>query len=261
MEMTNEGFGAASFDPYTEMVSASLHSRSNEPIRDCFEGGVLTLPNWAETRITFDHVDFGKYGSDEVKMWLYHNSNDHILFDLLGADGELIDSFEYDRPGRWNHYTPQVFKLSRKLVGDQSLTFVFRRTIHFKGFLFTAPTKVELPLLATDNDGIYGDTFTVCDDRIEHIGNNVTVEFNGFDFGEEGISGIDITGLTHNDNDTVHIRFATVGGQDNQIVEFCREANVTTKHFDLTKVKGKCDVKLVFLPGCDFDLHSIKFTR
>ncbi len=260
MEMKNEGFGAASFDPYEKMIPASLYSSANKTLQDCFEGGVLTLPNWEETHITFDHIDFGKYGSDEVTMWLYHNSNDHFMFDVFNGD-KLLATYEYDRPGHWNHYTPQVFKLPCKLVGEQSLTFVFRRTIHFKGFLFTAPTKVDLLLPAADNDGIYGDTFTVCNDSVKHIGNNVTVEFNSFDFGEEGITGIEITGLTHNANDTIHVRFATPDGQDNQIVEFAHEDAVTTKHFDLTKVCGKCDVKLVFLPGCDFDLHSIKFTR
>lgn len=261
IEMSNEGFGLASFNPYDEMISASLYSRANGDLQSVFEGGILTKKNWEETHVIFDSVDFGKYGSKEIKMWLYHNSNDHFTFDVYDGDEGFITTFEYDRPGRWNHYTPQSFILPEVLTGVHTLKFVFKRTIHFKGFLFKAPTKVDLAIPVADRDNIYGDTFTVCDDSVKHIGNNVTLEFNGFDFGEEGITGIDIKGLTHNDNDTIHVRFATAEGQDNQIVEFAHEDGVVTKHFDLTKVCGKCDVKLVFLPGCDFDLYEIKFTR
>ncbi len=261
MEMSNEGFGAASFDPYCDIIFASLYSRATRTLQDVFEGGVQTLNNGEETHITFDHMDFGKYGSDEFTVGLYHNSPDPIPFDVLDGDGKLLGSYVYQKPQRWNHYQFQTFKLSEKLKGEQTLTFVFRITIRFKGFKFTPPTKVDITIPALDKDAVYGDTFTVCDDCIKGIGNNVTVEYNGFDFGEEGITGIEITGNTHNEKDTIHVRFATEQGQDNQIVEFTREDGVTVKHFDLTKVCGKCDVKLVFLPGCDFDLYAIRFVR
>ena len=114
---------------------------------------------------------------------------------------------------------------------------------------------------AVANDGVYGDAFKVEHDCIAEIGNNVTVEFNGFDFGEDGITRITIKGRSHNANDTIHVRFATESGADNQIVEFAGSDEVVTRTFELTKVTGKADLKLVFLPGCKFDLYEILIER
>lgn len=259
MEMSNEGFGPASFDPYSEIISASLYSSATETLQNVFEGGVQSLRD--ECYIQFDNIEFGKAGSDEFTVGLYHNSDAPIPFDVTDDEGNLIASFVYHKPRWWNHYQYQTFKLPEKLVGTRNIRFVFRMEIRFKGFKFTAPTRVGDVISALDRDGIYGDTFTVKEDMIANIGNNVTVEFNGFDFGEEGISAIEITGRTHNENDTVHVRFATPDGPNNQIVEFGGTDGIVTKRFELEKVCGKADLKLVFLPGCDFDLVSIKLER
>ena len=258
MEMSNDGFGPAGFNPYGDIVSASLYSSATETLQNVFEGGVQTL--WGECYIQFDNVEFGKAGSDVLTVGIYNNG-DPVPFDVTDADGNLFGSCVYQKPYRWNHYQYQTFKLDKKLTGTQSIRFVFKTQIRFKGFKFDEASRIGETISALDRDGIYGDTFTVKEDMIANIGNNVTVEFNGFDFGEEGISAIEITGRTHNENDTVHIRFATPEGSNNQIVEFGGTDEIVTKRFDLEKVCGKADLKLVFLPGCDFDLVSIKLER
>ncbi len=259
LEMSNSGFGLASFDPYKDLICASLYSEATETLQDVFEGGVQTL--WSETFVQFSNVDFGKVGSDEFTVGLYHNSADPIPFDLTDDEGNLLGSFVYQRPTMWNHYQYQTFKLDKKLVGVKNIRFVFRIQIRFKGFRFTKPNRVNEVISAVDRDAIYGDTFTVQPDYIAHIGNNVTVEFNGFDFGEDGITKIEICGKTYNKNDSVHVRFATEDGANNQIVEFGYTDEIETKCFELDRVCGKADVKFVFLPGCDFDLKSIKFIK
>ncbi len=259
LEMTNDGFGMASFDPYTDLISASLYSEATETLQDVFEGGVQTL--WGETYVQFSKVDFGKYGSNEFTIGLYHNSSDPIPFDLTDAEGNVLGSFVYQKPARWNHYQFETFKLENKLVGMQDIRFVFRMQIRFKGFIFTPPTRVNEVISALDRDGIYGDAFKIEEDRIGRIGNNVTVEFNSFDFGKDGIGAVEICGKTYNANDSVHVRFVTEEGQDNQIVEFAYSDEIEVKRFELSRVCGKCDVKLVFLPGCDFDLKWIKFIK
>ena len=246
-------------DSYEDLICASLYSEATETLQDVFEGGVQTL--WSETFVQFSNVDFGKVGSDEFTVGLYHNSADPIPFDLTDDEGNLLGSFVYQRPTMWNHYQYQTFKLDKKLVGVKNIRFVFRIQIRFKGFRFTKPNRVNEVISAVDRDAIYGDTFTVQPDYIAHIGNNVTVEFNGFDFGEDGITKIEICGKTYNKNDSVHVRFATEDGANNQIVEFGYTDEIETKRFELDRVCGKADVKLVFLPGCDFDLKSIKFIK
>ncbi len=259
LEMSNSGFGAASFDPYGDIISASLYSEATETLQDVFEGGVQTL--WDETFIQFSNVDFGKVGSDEFTVGLYHNSDAPIPFDVTDDMGNLLGSYVYKRPRWWNHYQYQTFKLDKKLVGMQNIRFVFRMQIRFKGFNFTKPSRVGDLISALDRDAIYGDTFSIETDYIGRIGNNVTVEFNGFDFGEDGITKIEICGKTYNANDSIHVRFATEDGANNQIVEFGYTEETETKCFELERVCGKADVKLVFLPGCDFDLKSIKFIK
>lgn len=260
IEMRNEGFGLASFDPYSNFICASLKTNTSVPMQDVFEGGLKT-PDKIESYIEFKNVDFGKYGSDEFTIGLYHNSGDPIPFDIADGEGNVIASYVYTRPRWWNHYQYETHKLPYKLVGVNDLRFIFRMPIHFRGFKFSAPTRVDEVIRAVDCDGIYGDTFTVNESYIGHIGNNVTVEFNGFDFGEDGVTKIEITGKTYNANDTVHVRFVTPEGQINQIVEFANSDEIETKCFELEKVCKTADLKLVFLPGCDFDLESIKFIK
>lgn len=260
LEMSNDGFGDASFDPYKGLVSASLYSCATETLQDVFEGGVQSL--WGkETFIQFSNVDFGKAGTDELTVGLYHNSSDPIPFDLTDDKGNVLGRFVYQKPRRWNHYQYQTFKLDTKLTGLMNIRFVFNMEIRFKGFKFTKSGRVNEVIPALECDAIYGDTFSIEADHIGRIGNNVTVEFNDFDFGDDGISAIEICGKTYNANDSVHVRFATADGPNNQIVEFAHSDEIEAKRFELERVCGKCDVRLVFLPGCDFDLKSIKFIK
>ena len=260
LEMENDGFGLSSFDPYTKLVSASLYSRATEPLQDVFEGGVQTL--WGkETFIEFANVDFGKAGTNELTVGLYHNSGDPIPFKLADSDGNVLGEFVYKKPCWWNHYQFETYKLDKKLTGLMNIRFVFDMPIRFKGFKFTKSGRVNEVISSVDYDAIYGDTFSINETYVGRIGNNVTVEFNGFDFGEDGIEAIEICGKTYNANDSVHVRFTTEDGSNNQIVEFAHSEEMEVKRFELERVCGKCDVKLVFLPGCDFDLKSIKFIK
>ncbi len=259
MEMSNSGFGTVGFDPYGGMVAASLYSEATAELQNVAEGGVQTL--WGESFVAFNNVDFGDVGSDEVKVGIYLNSYVRIPFEITDGEGNILGKYEYLKQPRWNHYQYMVCKLSERLRGVRDIRFVFHQEIRFKGFEFIRPTRVGEVIAATANDGIYGDTFSVESDCIAGIGNNVTVEFNGFDFGEEGITKITIKGRSHNQNDTIHVRFATESGADNQIVEFAGSDEVVTRTFELTKVCGKADLKLVFLPGCKFDLYEIEMDR
>ena len=259
MELSNTGFGAAGFDPYDGIVCASLYSEATEELQNVFEGGVQTLRG--DTFIAFNNVDFGAVGSDEVNVGIYLNGYEPIPFEITDGEGKILGSYEYLKHPHWNHYQYMICKLNERLRGVKDIRFVFHKQIRFKGFEFIRPTRVGEVIPATSNDGVYGDAFKVEPDCIAEIGNNVTVEYGGFDFGEEGITKITIKGRSHNANDTIHVRFATESGADNQIVEFAGSDEVVTRTFELTKVTGKADLKLVFLPGCRFDLYEILIDR
>ncbi len=129
--------------------------------------------------------------------------------------------------------------------------------LRFKGFQFLSPRRLGEEIYALENDGIYGDSFSIGSEMIEHIGNNVTVSFGGIEL-LDGANAVEITGRTHNQHDTLHLRFA---GGEMSAIEFEHSEDIITRRFDIDEIKGVRDFQLVFLPGSDFDLKSFRFIR
>ena len=255
--MSNEGFGKACFDPYEKQVCASLYTRASSPLQNVFEGGVQT-PSGCDSVIEFDNVEFGAAGSDEITVGLYLNSAEKIPFEIEDDSG-FAESFVFDLPPWWNHYQYKTYKLKRKLTGRRNLRFVFHMRVAFQGFEFARGTNLNEPIPATKNSRIYGDSFLVCPDGIKNIGNNVTIEFDGLEFGEKGADEVIICGMTRNENDTLHLKFSDGESVQSATVEFSGSMQPEAKRFKLPHVSGKKDLSLIFLPGCDFDLYSIEF--
>lgn len=253
MEMENRGFGPASFNPYSEVICASLCTNTKE-FRSMMEGGILTGP---ETVAAFDSVDFGRIGSDEVTIGIYTYNEEQIPVDLLDRDGRLIQTLMFQAKNEWNVYKYNTFKLPGKLKGMQDIAFRFHEELRFKGFRFSSPRRAETDIPALENDGIYGDSFIVGAKMIEHIGNNVSISFKGFDLGD-GVNAIDVTGRTRNKVDILHLKF---GESERQIIEFERSGEIVTRRFAINPVSGKQDIQLIFLPGCDFDLETFRFVK
>ena len=110
-----------------------------------------------------------------------------------------------------------------------------------------------------ENDSIYGDTFTVEEDAITGIGNNVTVVFEDMDFGETGTTKVTICGKSRLAMNTIHIRFNGKNGDVNEIAEFIGAEAYVERVFEFAKVTGANTVNFVFLPGCEFDFKYFRF--
>ncbi len=251
LEMENLGFGPAAFDPYGEIICASTASNGGELLCN-MEGGVLTDPG--ETRVVFERVEFGKIGSDEITFGIYTYNEEKIPVEVR-LDGELLGVLEFQAKNEWNVYKYNIFRLPGKIRGTRRLEFVLREQLRFKGFRFACPRRLGEEILAAENDGIYGDAFEETEGLIRHIGNNVNILFRGIDLGG-GARAVEITGRTYNDNDTLHLRFA---GGEAAAVEFPGSREMVTRRFALQTPGGKADLQLIFLPGCDFDLKSLRF--
>ena len=253
IEMENSGFGPASFEPYGEIICASVASNAGELMSN-MEGGVLT--EHGDTSIRFDCVDFGKIGSDEITIGIYTYNEGKIPVDLY-IDGKPLQTLTFQAKNEWNVYKYNTFKLSEKLKGVHKLEFMIHEQLRFKGFKFLLPRRLGEEISALENDGIYGDSFNIGSEMIEHIGNNVTVSFNGIDL-SGGVNAVEITGRTHNEHDTLHLRFAS---GEMSAVEFEHSEDIVTRRFDIAAIEGVKDLQLVFLPGSDFDLKSFRFFR
>lgn len=253
MEMEHRGFGPASIDPYKGTVCASLCTNASEN-QSAMGGGVLTNPG---SHVIFDRVDFGPVGSDEITIGIYTYNESVIPVRLKDGEGRLIDTLNFQSKTQWNTYKYNTFKLPEKLKGIMGITFEFDEGLRFKGFGFSSPRRAGVELSALENDGVYGDSYRAGDTMIESIGNNVNVVFNGIDL-SGGVSAVEITGRTRNKKDTVHLRFSD---GEARIIEFEGSEDIVTRRFEIEPVKGVLDLNVVFLPGCDFDLGSIKFIK
>lgn len=253
LEFENLGFGPASIDPYGETVCASLCTNADE--NQSTMGGGVIVRNGSVVR--FDSVNFGKIGSDEITIGIYTYNEQKIPVELLDAGGNVISTLEFQSKTEWNTYKYNTFRLPEKLRGERGIAFKFGEELRFKGFMFSAPRRLGEELLAVENDGIYGDSFTVGADAVERIGNNVSVIFEGINLGD-GAGAVEITCRTRNEKDTVHLRF---DGEDAKIIEVPRSDGYVTRRFDIGKVAGTRTLKVVFLPGCDFDFKSIRFAK
>ncbi len=261
MEFVIKDMGPATMDPYSFVVGGLFN---------CQQGTVLSgIANAASTAregltaVGYSGLDFGDYGSDEVTVSIFANSNDPQFIQfwegLPGEEGsELLYDGVYHKQSQWQVFQPETYKLKKRLRGQTTLCICTKSSMELGGFTFTRINKAFQQLHVVENRQIYGDSFTVTQDAIEGIGNNVSLEYADMDFGEQGVSQITICGRTPLANNTIHVRFV---GQEsvNQIVEFPHEEEYTAHSFALQPVKGVQKVVFVFLPGCDFDFKWFKF--
>lgn len=262
MDFTVEGLGAASLNPY-ELISGSLFTRHQGTVTNGNERGVATARE-GNTVVTFDSVDFGTFGSDEITLPVFELESRVSPIEIWeGAPGDegsrLVDTVIYHVPSRWNTYQERTYTLPRRFSGVTTISFVTDHKMHIKGFVFAKKEKAFARLSAKENTAVYGDTFTVAEDAITGIGNNVTLVFEEMDFGEGGASRITICGRSRLPKNTIHVRFHGENGDVNEIAEFAGSGEYTEQSFALTRITGKNTVNFVFLPGCDFDFRWFRF--
>ncbi|MDE5950897.1 MAG: DUF4982 domain-containing protein, partial [Acetatifactor sp.] len=261
IEFDIKDMGPASIDPYSFVIGGLFN---------CRQGTVLSgIENAASTAregftaVGYSGLDFGEYGSDEITVSIFANSNDPQFIQfwegLPGEEGsELLYDGVYHKQSQWQVFQPETYKLKKRLRGQTTLSICTKTSMELGGFSFTRINKAFEQLYVVENKQIYGDSFTVTEKAIEGIGNNVSLEYTDMDFGEQGVSRITICGRTPLANNTIHVRF--VGEESmNQIVEFPHEEEYTVHSFDLQPVKGLQKVVFVFLPGCDFDFAWFRF--
>ena len=263
-EYSAQGFGRLSTDPY-EFVYGSLYSDSLKQMDEVRGGGVsITADN---NIVGFLKTDFGRYGSDAFTVRIINwFKNDPFGFRLYtgkpGSEGAVcLGSFTYQADFEWQTYKDNSYTLAKTLKGVQDIYFEFDRTdlrIDFGGFVFTPRLKAYETLAAADCDLIHGDSFRIDGGRVLGIGNNVFMDFTGIDL-VHGAAAIELTGRTRHDLDSVHVAFASDEGTVyGTVMEFERSDDFITLRQELPELTGSLTLKIFFLPGCDFDLESVR---
>lgn len=264
IEFKLSGFGQAYLNPY-EFISAGYHSGASTNLTNGNERGVATARE-GESRIVFERIDFGDYGADEITLPIFSLDDEEFPIEIWeGVPGEprarRLTVVTYHKPSRWNVYQEETYKLPRRLKGVTSITFVLRRKIHLKGLQFVKIVKAYERLGALDNSRIYGDAFSVEESAIEGIGNNVSLVFDGMEFGEQACSRLVICGRSKLANNTIHLLFSGPEGDSKQLVEFAGTDSYTEREFILEPVSGSRTVTFLFLPGSQFDFRWFQFLK
>jgi beta-galactosidase len=95
---------------------------------------------------------------------------------------------------------------------------------------------------------------------ITDIGNNVTIEFNNMNFGENGPDKILLCGHSPIPVNTIHIRFFREDGLEvSHMVEFPQSDDYQTLTFPIHEFTGKGNVNFIFMPGSKFDFDWFQF--
>ena len=266
LEMDVQGLGSVVIDPYSTLVKGSLYNMSPTQLDEVSEGGVK-IARGSENIVGFRNVDFGRAGSDSFSVTLinWHN-DDEVKFSMWsgmpGEDSsEKLGEFVYRADFIWQTYIPNSFKLDRPIKGVKDLCFEFEdseKRIYFGGFLFEGGDESYSEICAAEFSNIRGDSFTAGESSVEHIGNNVFIDYDDFDFAK-GVTSVTVKGRTRNANDSVHMRIIGESGEVKEILEFPRSEDYIVKTFAASVPAGKADVKFDFLPGCDFDFVSFRF--
>ena len=256
------GIGTANMNPY-QFVSGGMYTKSVGDIGNGNERGV-SMSRDGESQITFEHLDFGSFGSDEITIPIFELESREFILDLWDGipgeqDSKKITTLSYHKQSIWNTYQEETYKLPVRLSGLKTLTFVAQRKAHIKGFQFKKLEKAYETINATENDRIYGDSFVVAKEAVEKIGNNVSLEFEGMDFGEKGFKKLILCGHSPIDKNTIHVRFLGENGEEKQIAEFLYSDGYVEREFALDSVTGLNKVIFVFLPGSNFDFKWFRF--
>lgn len=258
-----EGFGRLQLNPY-EFISASSYTRKFGEIGNGNERGISTARD-GRSWVAFEGLNFGEFGSDRVMLPIFSLSDENRYKLWRGIPGEAGSRLLVDETREiksiWNTYQDMEFVLPERLCGVETLALEIEQKAHVKGLVFEKQEKAFATLRAAEADSIYGDQFTKDEAWVRGIGNNVSLIFNDMDFGETGSAALEVTGSSDLASNSIHLMFESGEGTVRELLEFPGPCREETKLFRFAEQKGLKRVTLMFLPGSEFDLASIRFLK
>lgn len=260
LEFTVSGMGRVNLNPYRLVEACRYDSCLVKPALS-FQGGVYTLDgrNW----FLFNNVDFGTDGADTVTVPIFSFDTELPLelWDGCPDGGRKLLSCTYTAPSIYNAYSDNTFVLPERLFGVHSIAIATKTRLSLQGFRFEKSAKAFAKLRAGSSDSITGDAFTRTTESVAGIGNNVSLVFEYMDFGAAGTDCLTICGRTHNENDTITVRFTGGDNTETRVIEFPFSGAYEEKTFPFDAVRGMRTVTFVFLPGSSFDFKWFRFGK
>lgn len=265
LDFTATGLGKAFVSPY-ELVAGGTYFYAGGTVTNGNDHGFATAREDVTT-VGFTDLDFADGCSDTITLPIFSLKSVPYKLQIFSgvpeeADSELLLDAIYDKPSKWNTYQEETYKLSRVLHGVCSLYIRFFDKVHVQGFIFEKQSLTYSLLSANMLTSVYGDSFERTQTAVNSIGNNVTLELPVLDFIGEGANACELCGCSHIEKNTIHLRLEDENGNEQKhVLEFPKSAPHTICQFSLPQITGKQTVRLVFLPGSNFDFDHIRFYK
>lgn len=254
---TAEGLGAAVRDAYS-FISASTLDSSNVPTNIIEDGALSNFDG--RTVMTYSDIDFGKTGSQIISLSVGTCFDMPVeVWEGTPVDGKLICRVDFGNNGHWCGFAGQDFALAERLTGVRTISVVIDSRVIFGGFSFVPIERAYDTNWVGEADSVYGDDYRIDGRRVADIGNNVIINYEGLDFGEDGSEALIISGETGNPMNQIQLRYTPAGGaQKTVLLEFQQDGG-REQRFDIPKLSGVNDVSFVFMPGSRFDFDWFRF--
>lgn len=272
LPFTITGIGSTRLNPYTliEACRFTDYDKSDNKSKPemSLESGISNRkcgPTW----VSFDKVDFGKNGADTIHLPIFSFATEFPIqvWDGKGTEADSINlgTYTYRHESIYNTYSENVFTLPRRLFGVHTITISLGTDLYLHGFYFDKTPKAYSKLCVLDANLITGDSFTKTSDAVEGIGNNVNIDFEDMDFGNDQTkdhTGLTICGRSNSENNTINLKFFTPDGSSKTyVIDFAHTDVYEEKTFQLPVISGLQKVSFVFLPGCNFDFKWFRFEK
>ncbi len=256
---TVTGLGSATTDAYS-FISASRLDSSNVTVNLIEDGAVSGFGG--RTVMTYNNIDFGRTGCETLVLHIgaCFDADVEVWADIDDEENRVkLDTVRFENNGHWCGFAGQTFAVPR-ITGIHSVSVVISAGVIFGGFEFTEIERAFDINYAGDSDSIYGDDYSLSGKNVENIGNNVILNYDAFDFGEQGAACVTICGYTSNPTNAVQLRYTPAGGdQSSVLLEFRNTDGISEQRFDIPKLTGVNDISFVFLPGSKFDFSWFRF--
>ncbi|MBQ9947302.1 MAG: DUF4982 domain-containing protein [Oscillospiraceae bacterium] len=254
------GLGAATRDAYS-FISASQLDSSNVTVNLVEDGAIGSFDG--RTVMSYNNVDLGRTGAEEIIIHIgtCFDMPVEVWDGIPGEEGaELISRITYHDNKHWCGFVPERFALPARLRGLHTISIVIDSRVTFGGFEFAAIDRAFDTNYTAESDSIYGDDYRIDGRSVVGIGNNVIINYEGLDFGENGTSAVTIRGITANPSNQVQLRYTPEGGEQTSVLlEFMHSEELSEQRFDIPRLTGRNDISFVFLPGTKFDFEWFRF--
>ena len=254
---TAEGLGAAVRDAYS-FISASTLDSSNVPTNIIEDGALSNFDG--RTVMTYSDIDFGKTGSQIISLSVGTCFDMPVeVWEGTPDDGKLICRVDFGNNGHWCGFAGQDFALAERLTGVRTISVVIDSRVIFGGFSFVPIERAYDTNWVGEADSVYGDDYRIDGRRVADIGNNVIINYEGLDFGENGSEALIISGETENPMNQIQLRYTPAGGAQKTVLLEFQQNGGREQRFDIPKLSGVNDVSFVFMPGSKFDFDWFRF--